>query len=100
MSLAVVYGRELDNQPVTFGTTGYTYKRTFVLYDRKTESLWYPMGDHSFTAVSGPRQGEKIPYLQESGVMSLGEWRKMHPDTRVLLGDRSEVSDLADSTAP
>ncbi len=100
MSLAVVYSRELDDAPVTFGTTGYTHKQTFVLYDRESESLWYPLGDSSFTAVSGVRQGEKIPYLQESGVIDLGTWRGEHPDTKVLLGDRAEVQETADSTAP
>ncbi len=83
----MVYGRELDGKPTTFGTTGYTFDNTFVLYDRKTMSLWYPMGDGAFTAISGPYQGKKIPYLSESPVVTLGEWRARHPHTQVLLGD-------------
>ncbi len=77
----------------TFGTSGYTFKKTFVLYDRATESLWYPTGDGHVTSVSGPRQGKKLPYLAESSVMPLGEWRELHPKTLVLLGDRSDVQD-------
>ncbi len=89
----MVYGRELDGEVTTFGTSGYTYKDTFVVYDRATQSLWYPMGDHSFTAVSGQRRGDKLSYLADSNVMELGAWRKLHPDTEVLIGDRSLVAD-------
>ncbi len=87
----MVYGRELNKKPTTFGTTGYTYDNTFVLYDRESESLWYPFGDGAFTAISGKYRGKKIPYLQESCVTPLGEWREKHPNTTVLIGDRSDV---------
>ena len=83
----MVYGRDVDGEVTTFGTTGYTYKSTFLLYDRATESLWYPLGDDMITAVSGPRRGDRLPYIKESDVTTLGEWRALHPDTLVLLGD-------------
>ena len=75
----MVYGRDVDGEVTTFGTTGYTYKSTFLLYDRATESLWYPLGDDMITAVSGPRRGDRLPYIKESDVTTLGEWRALHP---------------------
>jgi hypothetical protein len=84
----VVYGRESDGQVDEFGTSGYVYRNTFILYDRRTESLWYPLDDEKWTAISGPRQGETILFMQEPTPMPLGEWRRKHPDTVVLLGDR------------
>ena len=84
----MVYGRDVAGETTTFGTTGYTYDDTFVLYDRSTESLWYPLDDTKWTAVSGPRMGETIPFIEEA-LVQLGEWRKKHPDTTVLLGPKS-----------
>jgi len=37
-----VYSRELDGTILTLAPSGWTYKRTFVLYDRETGTLWYP----------------------------------------------------------
>lgn len=97
----MVYGRQVAGKPTTFGTSGYTYADTFVLYDRATESLWYPMGDGKFTAISGKLKGATIPYIKEPPIMTLGEWRKLHPQTRVLIGDRSDLKgDTPSVTAP
>ena len=74
-----------------FGVSGYVYKNVFLIFDRRTESLWYPLDDEKWTALSGPRQGETIPFIEEPPVVTLGEWRKKHPSTRVLLGSREEV---------
>ena len=56
------------------------------MFDRRTESLWYPLDGTKWTAVSGPRKGETIPFITEPPVESLGDWLKKHPDTLVLLG--------------
>ena len=61
------------------------------MFDRKTESLWYPLDDTKWTAISGPRQGETIPFIAEPPVIPLGEWRKEHPNTVVLLGSKAKV---------
>lgn len=76
-----------------FGTSGYVYRNTFVLYDRRTESLWYPFDDEKWTAISGPRQGETIPFIEEPTPVPLGDWRERHPDTVVLLGDRGDFQE-------
>ncbi len=83
----MVYGREIDGTVTTFGTTGYTYNNTFVLYDRLTGSVWYPMSDSGFDAIGGPALGRWIPFLAKPAVVPLSEWLKAHPETQVLLGD-------------
>ncbi len=57
----------------------------FVLYDRNTDSVWYPLNDNSFDAVSGPYKGQSLPFLEEPPVMRLHEWAALHPETLVLL---------------
>lgn len=90
MKLSVVYGREIDGELTTFGTTGYTHKRTFLLYDRKTESVWYPLKPGEMNAVSGTLAGKAMPFLGEPKRMPLGEWRDKHPDSLVLVGRQVE----------
>jgi len=87
----VVHGRQNKEIVDEFGVSGYVYKNVFLMFDRKTESLWYPFDDTKWTAISGPRQGETIPIISVPAPISLGEWRKEHPDTKVLLGSKSEI---------
>lgn len=87
----MVHGREKDGRVDEFGVSGYVYKNIFLIYDRRTESLWYPLDDHQWTAVSGIRKGETLPFIQEPSITPLGEWRGKHPDTTVLLGSRREI---------
>ncbi len=87
----MVHGRVNIGAIDEFGVSGYVYKNVFVLYDRRTESLWYPFDKKQWTAISGPRQGERIPFIENPGPIPLGEWRKLHPNTLVLLGDRGAI---------
>ena len=77
--------RELDGRPVEFGTSGYTMDDVFVLYDRATDSIWYPVDDKTFQAVAGEKRGEALEILDEPAPMPLGEWLDQEPDTVVLL---------------
>lgn len=83
----MVYGRQIDGQVTTFGTTGYTHKRMFLLYDRRTETIWYPLEDGAFDAISGLLQGKRIDFIDKPPVVTLGQWKAEHPDTLVLLGE-------------
>ncbi len=67
-----------------FGTAGYTMDHVFVLYDRESETVWYP-GDKGLEAVGGERKGQSIPFLEEPAPVALGEWLDAHPDSTVLL---------------
>jgi hypothetical protein len=86
----VVYGRKSNGKIDEFGVSGYVFRDVFLIFDRATESLWYPLDDTKWTAVSGPRKGETIPFDEEPPTVSLGEWRRKHPRTLVLLGSRAD----------
>lgn len=83
--MAVVYSRELDGEKLEFGTSGYTMDNVFVLYDRMTDSIWYPLGDGAMDAVAGELKGTSIPLLAEPSPLRLGDWLEQHPDSKVLL---------------
>lgn len=85
----VVYDRSLDDKPISFGNSGYCYQKAFVLYDRGTDSLWYPHPE-GLTAISGPLVGRVLPELDRPEEVRWGTWRRRNPDTLVLVGaDRS-----------
>ena len=92
----MVHGRKNQASVDEFGVSGYVYKDVFLIFDRRTESLWYPLDDTKWTAVSGPRKGETIPFIAKPLVVKLGEWRKKHPNTVVLLGSRREIEKQTD----
>ena len=83
MQLGAVCTPIIDGERVEFGTTGYTMGNVFVLYDRTSDSVWYPLNENSFDAVSGPFKGKTLPFLEEPPVMRLHEWAAMHPDTAI-----------------
>lgn len=87
----MVHGREINGEVEEFGVSGYVYKDVFLIYDRKTESLWYPLDNEKWTAISGARKDETISFMAEPGVVPLGKWRKQHPNTTVLLGSKNSV---------
>ena len=97
--MSVVYGREIDGQTTTFGTTGYTYDFTFLLYDRQSDSVWYPLEKGKLTAVSGAHAGESIGFLDQPKRMRLREWRDKHPNSLVLARARNQSDQSADAEA-
>ncbi len=64
----------------------------FVLYDRLTETVWYPLADGAFNAIGGPKRGAEIPFIEKPPIVTLGEWRSLHPQTDVLLEDEPPSS--------
>ena len=47
-----MYCREIDGKTITISPSGWTYKRTFVLVDMETGSLWYP-GNGGLMGIQG-----------------------------------------------
>ena len=79
-----MYSRELDGRPLRFSASGWTYRNTFVLYDRETESLWYHLeGDKGMTCISGFYADRTLPEL-DSSFTPWNEWKAQHPDTGFL----------------
>ena len=87
----MVHGREKAGKIDEFGVSGFVYKNVFLMFDRRTESLWYPLDDTQWTAISGKRKGETIRFIEEPGLVPLGQWRQKHPTTRVLLGSTKRI---------
>lgn len=83
--------REIDGTEVTFGTTGYTKDRVFVLYDRDTDSIWYPLGEETFDAVAGPRKGKAVRFVSEPDPLPLREWLDSHPSSQVMLPPKEDL---------
>ena len=89
--LGAVYDRRIAGHTLTFGVSGYTYgepgvwdgKQAFVLWDRNTESLWWPpIGK----AVSGPLVDTPMKVLDQRhwSQTTWGAVRAEHPEARVL----------------
>ena len=88
----MVHGRGGEDNADEFGVSGYVYKNIFLIFDRKTSSLWYPLENGEWKGISGPRKGETIPRVADPNVVRLGDWRKEHPNTVVLLGSKAAIA--------
>ena len=89
--LGAIYTRTYGSQVLTFALSGYTYYDPdiwggldgFVLWDRETESLWWPLID---CAVSGPLRNVGLKKLDETYWMDT-TWqyiRNNFPEAQVL----------------
>lgn len=56
-----------------------------MLYDRRTDSVWYPLDDTALHAVGGELKGAAIPFVDEPSPLPLSAWIAEHPGTTVLL---------------
>ncbi len=90
-NLGAVYDRRMNDHPLTFAVSGYTYSDAdvwdgmdaFVLWDRDTESLWWPpLGK----AVSGPLIDRPMRVLDQKqwAQTTWGEVRRKHDHVVVL----------------
>ena len=74
----------MDDKVLSFGHEGILYRRSFVMYDRETNSLWvHTTGE----AVKGAWKGKVLTFLP-SQVMPWKRWKERHPKTSVLTGER------------
>ena len=78
---ALVFDRNVQGKTLDFGTTGKLRKSDLVMYDRQTETWW-----QQFTgeAIVGAMQGAELA-LVPSRLESFGEFKKRHPDGKVLI---------------
>ncbi len=90
-NLGSVYDRRMMGHTFTFGVSGYTYADpaywdgmdAFVLWDRDTASLWWPLLG---SAVSGPLIDRPLKLLDENlwSQTTWGELKAAHPHAVVL----------------
>lgn len=62
--------------------SGWTYKDTFVLYDRETETLWYPY-EKGLMGIQGKYYKRWLPKTGSTDTL-WHEWKKRYPDTLLL----------------
>ena len=77
-----MYSREIDDRTLTLVPSGWTYERTFVLYDRETGSLWYPTKD-GLLGIQGVYFKRKLPKLASDDTR-WREWQVRYPDSKIM----------------
>lgn len=93
----IVYRTEIDGVHHELGTSGFLYRSNKLMYDHETKSLWSTL---TGTPVVGPLVDHGIELELGHVVTSTwGEWRRRHPDTRVLSLDTGYDRDYREGVA-
>ena len=79
----IVFSRRLGNRLLTFGNTSALYQSNMVMLDYETGSYWWQVAGR---AIVGTLTGEQLRILP-STTATWGDWRRLHPGTRVLSRD-------------
>jgi hypothetical protein len=77
-----VYSRELEGETLTIVPAGWTYKDTFVLYDRESGTLWYPYRK-GLKGIQGKHFEKWLPKISSKDTQ-LRKWLKQYPDSKIL----------------
>jgi uncharacterized protein DUF3179 len=77
-----VYSRELKGEILIIAPSGWTYNNTFVLYDKESESLWYPY-KKGLMGIQGKYFKQWLPKLKSKDTQ-WKKWRVMHPNSKIL----------------
>ncbi len=75
-----MYDRQVGDRKLSFGHEGALYNKSFIMYDKETDSLWVHTTGR---AVKGPLRGSELGFLP-SEIVPWAVWRERHPDTLVL----------------
>ena len=79
-----MYSREIDGQILTLSASGWTYRNTFVLLDRETGTLWYPISEEGgLIGIAGPLQDRILPPLPATRA-TWRQWLQQRPDTKYM----------------
>ncbi len=78
----ILYRTLIGGKHYELGTSGFLYRSNKLMYDRETKSLWSTIEGEP---VVGPLVGQGLK-LEPLWVVTTtwGEWRRRHPETRVL----------------
>ena len=80
-----MYARRVKGRTLTFAVSGKLWKRSLVMIDKETGSLWsHILGE----AKRGPLKGTELESLP-SAMTDWKTWRKKHPQTTVVLLSRT-----------
>ncbi len=93
----ILYDTTIGGVHHELGTSGFLYRSNKLMYDAATKSLWSTL---TGTPVVGPLVGKGIVlkplYLVTT---TWGEWRRRHPETRVLSLDTGYAWDYSEGAA-
>ena len=93
----VLYETTHNGVPYDLGTSGFLFRSNKLMYDRETQSLWNTLWGRP---VIGPLVGRGIQLpLRSVLTTTWGEWRRRHPETRVLSLDTGFVRDYTEGAA-
>lgn len=85
----IAFDPVVNGKQLTFGTSGKLRNSDLVMYDRETKSLWQQA---THEAIRGEMLGRKLATVPVDTV-KFGDWRGLHPDTRVLSRDTGNPRD-------
>ncbi len=92
----VVFETELNGTQYDLGTSGFLYRSNKLMFDQATQSLWNTLWG---VPVIGPLTG-KVELPRHSVVTTTWtEWKRRHPDTKVLAIDTGEKRDYSEGAA-
>ena len=93
----ILYETTVDGVHYDLGTSGFLYRSNKLMYDQATQSLWNTLWGRP---VIGPLVGRNIELARRSVLTTTwGEWRRRHPDTRVLSLDTGYEKDYSEGAA-
>ncbi len=76
----IVFDRTINQQTLTFTVSGMLWRRTLVMMDLETQSLWSLLLTQ---AMAGPLQGQRLAAVP-SKLTTWNAWRTEHPQTTLL----------------
>ena len=93
----ILYRSAIDGVHHELGTSGFLYRSNKLMYDHATRSLWSTL---TGTPVVGPLAGRGIE-LEPLFVVTTtwGDWRRRHPDTKVLSMETGYDRDYGEGVA-
>jgi hypothetical protein len=91
-NLAAVFSRNLEGRRLTFAPSGWTYgeytgRSLFVLVDKETLSLWFPMTINrksGLYCIAGHYADKFLPEIQQLHRGTWTEWLEANPDTKFV----------------
>ena len=96
-----MYSREIDGGEITLAPSGWTYgesagRSVFVLFDKETESTWYPIdqpcctlpteeiGSTGLVGIGGVHADRVLKQVQTMSIMTWSDWKARFPDTKFV----------------
>ncbi len=93
----VLYKTVVNGENHEMGTSGFLFRSNKLMYDKKTQSLWNTLWGKP---VVGPLVGKNIEFERLSVITTTWkEWKRRHPETRVLSLDTGHRRDYGEGVA-